>query len=146
MDWLHRSSGGSLAAALDLLWDDQPKRFRPPARVLRPAAGAGPEAPKPAVLPTGDDGMHFELQLPVVLAQLLDHQPGRWEALRSSAQRFAVALCMKTLDQADTKRRDATRDELRNVTRYRGLTIVQVYMAVATAHLADLLAPRGMPA
>jgi hypothetical protein len=135
VDWLNRAAGGSLRGALALIWRRQPKRFRPPARVLRPAAGAAPGTPKPAVLPTEDDRMHFELWLPVVLAQVLDHDPERWAAMQAGAHRFAVPLSMKTLDQADSRRRDATLADYRNVTLYRGLTIVQIYMAAAIDRL-----------
>jgi hypothetical protein len=135
VDWLNRASRGSLGTALDLVWGEQPKRFRPPGRVVRPPADAAPGAPKPAVLPTEDDRMHFELRLPVVLAQVLDHDAGRWTTLRADAQRFAVALSMKTLDQADTRRRDSALADYRNFTLYRGLTIVQIYMAAAIDRL-----------
>lgn len=138
VDWLNRASGGSLAAALHLIWGDQPKRFRPAARVVQAATGGDPAQPRPAVLPTDHKRMHFELLLPVVLAQLLDNQSGRWVAWRAGARRFVVALSMKALDQADTRRRDAALDDYRHFTTYRGLTILQIYMAAATDRLCRL--------
>ncbi len=135
LDWLHRASAGSVPAALALLWDDQPKRFRPPSRVLRPGANSPRGAPKPAVLPTGDDAMHVDLHLGAVLAQVLDHQDSRWQAVARGVRRFAVALSMKTLDQGDSQRRDPALAGVRNFTRYRGLSIVQLYMAVVASEL-----------
>ena len=143
LDWLQGCSGGSLALAADRVWCLRPRRFRPPARVLQPHDGAPAGVPRPAVLPTDAHRLHFDLHLPVVLAQLIDHDAGRWAALGAGCTRFAVPLSMKTLDQADSRHWDADLGEYRNFTVYRGLTVSQIYMAVLVDWLLSLppLAP-----
>jgi hypothetical protein len=139
VDWLNRASGGSVATAAGLMWHDQPKRFRPAARVVQQSEDAAAGEPKPAVLPTDADRMHFELLTQIVLAQLIDYDAGRWAELRAGASRFAVALSMKALDQSDSRRWDGTLGEYRNFTAYRGLTVVQIYMAAVIDRLHALL-------
>lgn len=139
LDGLNGASGGSVAVAAELIWSEQPKRFRPPARVVQQAEGAAAGEPKPAALPTDADRMHFDLLTEVVLAQLIDYDAGRWPLLHAGVTRFAVALSMKALDQADSRRWDAALGEYRNFTLYRGLTIVQLYMAAVIDRLRVLL-------
>lgn len=140
LDWLRRASGDSIETALQLVWSSDGTRFRAPrALVQRQAEGADT---RPAALPTDDDRLHFELLLPLVLAQVIEHDPDRWQQQREGAHRFTVALSMKTLDQADSRRLDPAHDGYRNVTVYRGLTILQIYMAAAIDSLCQLQ-PRG---
>jgi hypothetical protein len=141
LDWLKRTSGGSLARAVALVWAEQPKRFRPPPPLVRQPDEAAPGAPRPAVLPTDDDRMHFELLTGIVLAQLLEYDEQRWPALRQGDRRFAVALSMKGLDQTDSRLHDARLQAQRNHTFYRGLTILQIYMAAGVERLQALPAP-----
>lgn len=140
LDWLRRASGDSMEAALQRVWAGGGTRFRAPRALLqREPDDAGT---RPAALPTDDDRLHFELLLPLVLAQVIEHDPGRWQQLREGARRFVVALSMKTLDQADSRRHDPAHAGYRHVTVYRGLTILQIYMAAAIDGLCQLQ-PRG---
>jgi hypothetical protein len=144
LDWLKRTSGGSLARALALVWAEQPKRFRPPPPLVRQPDAAAPGAPRPAVLPTDDDRMHFELLTGIVLAQLMEYDAQRWQALQQGDRSFAVALSMKGLDQADSRLHDRHLQAQRNHTFYRGLTILQIYMAAGVERLQAL--PATSPA
>lgn len=138
VDWLHSASQGDMRVAIELAMLQRPKRFRTPARVLHSPRPAGADPARPAVLPTDDDRMHFELLLGVVLAQVLDYDEVRWEILAQGARSFAVELSMKSLDQADTRRWDGDLRESRNFTRYRGLAIGQIYAAAAIEMLQRL--------
>jgi hypothetical protein len=139
LDWLKRTSGGSLQRAVDLVWGAQPKRFRPPPPLVRQPDEAVRGAPRPAVLPTDDNRMHFDLLTGIVLAQLLDYDTQRWQALQRGERRFEVALSMKGLDQADTRLHDRALKGSRNYTFYRGLSILQIYMAAGVERLHGLL-------
>lgn len=140
VDWLNRASGGSLVDAMDLCWHANPKRFRPARPVIDPGSASAAGVPRPAALPTDADHIHFDLVTQLVLAQVLDYDAGRWSARRTGQVWFGVPLSIKSLGQFDQRRKDPHLGECRNFTRYRGLTVEQIYMAVVIDRL-DALEP-----
>lgn len=146
VDWLHRSSRGSMDEALKRVWCESLQRFRPPSAVLDPGPGADPQAPRPAALPTDTDQLHFSLVTRIVPAQVLEYNATRWQALQQGSQTFHIELSPKGLGQSEQWRKDRQMDLYHHVTRYRGLTVGQVYMAMTIDRLHSMAAPKAVEA
>ncbi len=129
-DWLRWRGEGDVEAARQGLWQTADKaasvRFKAPAGL--------------AVLPTRERSIHIDLWTNLVLAQVLAHDPQRWQGPAVSGSWHRVKLAMHDLGERDFREgSDGTR------TVFRGLGVEMIYQAVFIDHItARLNKPGGL--
>ena len=126
LDWLKQRSNARIDSAMVDVWGAGAGtvRFKAPARL--------------AVLPTRERSMRIDLWTGLVPAQLLAHDPARFERQAEGAAWHRVRLAMHDLGERDLRQRGGQAVH----TLFRGLGVEMIYQAVFADAVECALPPR----